>query len=340
MKKKLSIVIALVLALSLILVPAVVSANPGPIIGFWQPNVPTGGTVEYSTTRYHSPGWSVYLEALKASSPADSNEIYVGQPTGVTNLNSLTNVSFWYYAPTGGDPVPPQIDVWLDTDTNYSYGPPPTGDDAWLLGRVANVTTFDTWVEVTHDDIQWIKAAGGQIYGMGSAGLTAAKGDYGADQVLAIGIQAGSQSGWAKARSGDQQFYVDDFTINAITYDLGPTSGVGLTAEVPSIVAISVTPTGIDFGTLYPGQTSATTTLTVENIGTVTIDVDASVAPTGKVFDYLQLDTVQVPITDLITNLASGTAATAINARLVVPQAYSPQGPETATLIFIATPTP
>ncbi len=257
----------------------------------------------------------------------------------MTDLDSLNNVSFWYYAT--GDPVPPQIDVWLDTDTSYSYGPPPTGDDAWLLGRVTDVSVFNTWVEVTHDDIQWIKAAGGQIYGNGSTGLTAAKGDYGAAQVLAIGIQVGSQSGWAMARSGDQQFYVDDLTINDTTYDLGPTSGVGLMAEIPSIVAISVTPTSIDFGTLYPGQTSASTALTVENIGTVTVDVDASVDPTPTVFDNVWFTTPdkQVTTTGLITNLSSGNTDM-VDAELRVPGNYSPLGPETATLIFEATASP
>ena len=116
------------LAVSLILVPAAVSADPGPSIGFWEPGNPAAlSTVEYSIVQSHSPSYSVYLKALKAESPTNDNkEIYVGQPTGVTTLNSLNNVGFWYYCPTGGDPVPPEIDVWLDTNATYSYGPPPT----------------------------------------------------------------------------------------------------------------------------------------------------------------------------------------------------------------------
>ncbi|GAJ18385.1 unnamed protein product, partial [marine sediment metagenome] len=57
------------------------------------------------------------------------------------------------------------------------------------------------------------------------------------------------------------------------------------------IVAISVTPTSIDFGTLYPGQSSDPAAITVTNIGTVgAIDVTALLEPeTGTVFDYLQL---------------------------------------------------
>lgn len=350
MKKKIfSVLFALVLVLTLSLVPAAVSASPGPILGFWQPGDPDGGTLEYSTTEAHSPTYSVYLEALVDYAPDDNNEIYVGEPTGVTTLNSLTNVSFWYYAVSGGDPVPPEIDVWLDTDGTYDAGPPPTGDDQWLLGQFPEVTTWDTWVEVPLNDIEWIKATGGStVYGTGSAGLTAAKaetdsGTYatlGDCPLLAIGIQVGGPATRHTTRAGDQKFYVDDLTINATTYDLGPTSVVGLTAEIPSIVAISVTPTSIDFGTLYPGQSSAVTALTVENIGTVTVDVDASVDPTPTVFDNLELDTDQVPTTGLITNLAGGAVAAPVDAQLVVPSDYSATGVETATLIFEATASP
>lgn len=337
MKKLVSILLTLAVAVSLLVVPAVAGANPGPILGFWEPGNPAANsTVEYSTNQSKSPSYSVYLKALLTESPTDDNkEIYVGEPTGVTTLNSLNSVSFWYYAPNGSDPVPPEIDVWLASGS-YDYGPPPTGDNEWLLGQFPNVTTFDAWVEVPHSNITWIRATGGQIYGDGSTGLTNAKAALGSYRVLAIGIQVGGPATRHQNRAGDQEFYVDDLTINAITYDLGPTSSVGLTANVPSIVAISVTPTSIDFGTLYPGQNSTATNLTVENIGTVTVDVDASVSPTPTVFDNVELDSNQVPTSSLITDLTGGTNET-VGAVLVVPPDYSATGEETATLIFEAT---
>ncbi|GAJ15392.1 unnamed protein product, partial [marine sediment metagenome] len=194
-------------------------------VGKWPPT--GGGTVEYSTIQAHSLTYSVYLEALKADSPSDSAEVYV-VPTGVDTLDDLDSVSFWYYAPTGCDPVPPQIDIWLDTDGTYTTTIPCSGDEDWLLGQFPLVTTFDTWVQVPLSAITWIRASG-TIYGTGADGLTAAKaetdlvGSYtrmGECPVVGIGIQAGSTATRATNRSGDQKFYVDDLTINAITYDM------------------------------------------------------------------------------------------------------------------------
>ena len=337
MKRKLSILIALVLAVSLMVVPAAVSAGPGPSIGFWQPGDPAAGsTVEYSDAQSYSPTYSVYLKALKSESPTDDNkEIYVGEPTGVTDLNSLTNVSFWYYAVGGSDPVPPEIDVWLASG-DYDYGPPPTGDNEWLLGQFPEVTTFDTWVEVPHSAITWIRATGGHIYGDGSDGLTAAKIDLGTYRVLAIGIQVGGPATRHQNRAGDQEFYVDDLTINAITYDLAPPSTVGLTVVNPQITSISVIPTSIDFGTLLPGESSDVTTLTISNIGSVDVRVDTLIMETGTFFaDNLWLDTY-LAINYSFDPLNVGGSATP-DAQVVVPSTYSAVGEITGTLVFEAT---
>jgi hypothetical protein len=348
MKRLFSILFALVLVLSLSLVTAVVSADPGPRIGFWQSSEPASGTAEFSTTYSHSASYSAHLEAYVAYAPNDYHEAYVANPTGVTLLNDLASVSLWYYCPAGDNDVAPLIDVWLDTNGVYSTDFPPTGDDEWLLGMIDDVTTPGAWVEVTLSEITWVRATGGTVYGAGSAGLTAAKAEtnsgiydtLGVCPLLAIGIETGGPGTYISSRAYDQDFYIDDLKINDVTYDLGPTSSVGLTAEVPSIIAISVTPTSIDFGTLYPGQSSSITTVTVENIGTVTVGVDASVSPTGKVFDYLKLDDTSPPTTSVgdwgITDLAVSDSDLAYT-QLVVPSNYSAQGTETATLIFEAT---
>jgi len=117
-------------------------------------------------------------------------------------------------------------------------------------------------------------------------------------------------------------------------------STVALTADVPDIVAISATPTSIDFGTVYPGQTASGDNITVRNIGTWAVDVDASVA-SGAVFAFLQLSIGSGWInasswSPLIPNLAMGASKTVYN-QLPVPGNYTPSGTETATLIFEAT---
>lgn len=120
---------------------------------------------------------------------------------------------------------------------------------------------------------------------------------------------------------------------------------VGLVADAPEIIAISVTPTSIDFGTIRPGDTVPTpaATITVENIGTVTVDVDASLVPlTGTVFNYLQLGGAYSPaysgIWDDIVESLLPSKSHLLSTQLVVPSTYSAKGVEEATVTFIAAP--
>jgi len=137
---------------------------------------------------------------------------------------------------------------------------------------------------------------------------------------------------------GDVDTYVDVSVSQ-------PTSVVGLTAAVPDIVAISASPTSIDFGILKPGDTSATFDITVENIGTRTVDVGASATGSALFENNLLLrnlpktwsDWVQgTPWSKLIEDFVMG-ASDVVQAKLPVPIDYTPLGPETATLIFEAT---
>jgi hypothetical protein len=359
-RKIFSILFATVLAVSLVLVPAVVSADPGPSIGFWQSSDPDSGNAEFSTAHSHSPSYSAHLEAYVDYAPNDYHEVYVANPTGVTTLNDLDSVSLWYYCPSGDNAVAPLIDVWLDLDGNYNTVFPPTGDEEWLLGMIDDVTTFDAWVEVPLSDIEWVRAMGGTVYGDGSAGLDAAKAEedttnsiYGGAEVydtlgecpvLAVGVETGGPGTYISSRDYDQDFYIDDLEIDGTTYDLGPTSSVGMTAEVPDIVAISANPTSIDFGTVYPGGVVTGPDINVENIGTVTANVDATLSPqTDTVFNYLKLggsysSGYSGSWPDKITNLAPDGIDT-LSTELDVPSTYDPEGEEIATLIFTATGT-
>lgn len=134
------------------------------------------------------------------------------------------------------------------------------------------------------------------------------------------------------------------FETNLITYD-DTGSSVSLTANVPDIVAISVNPTSIDFGTLLPGQTSSVEQVTVTNIGTHTVDVDASASGSALFCANLMLKnepkdwtdwSVGTPWYKIVEGLAM-TQSDGVKAKLSVPSDYTPGGSETATLIFEAT---
>lgn len=114
-----------------------------------------------------------------------------------------------------------------------------------------------------------------------------------------------------------------------------------LTVEVPDIVAISVDPTSIDYGTILPGQTSGQKNVTVTNIGTHSVTVDIAVSPaSGTVFDYLELYkaawSTGTTWDDFITGLAMN-ASSIVATRLPVPSSYTPGGDEDAALVFTAT---
>jgi len=138
------------------------------------------------------------------------------------------------------------------------------------------------------------------------------------------------------------------FETDLIYYDdtgVPDTSTVGLTVGVPDIVAISASPTSIDFGTLLPGQTSAVFNITVENVGTQTVDVDASATGSAMICTNLMLRNppkdwsdwvVGTPWSNIVEGLVMG-ASDVVNTKLPVPGDYTPAGPEAATLIFEAT---
>jgi len=135
-------------------------------------------------------------------------------------------------------------------------------------------------------------------------------------------------------------------TVGDITISGDDISGstVGLTANTPEITAISVTPAGLDFGTITPGTPKTGASITAENIGTVTVSVSANLDPTSAVFQYLYLNAVNHPSSgswsagDLGMANMLPTDSRSCTTELDVPATYNAQGTETATLIFEASP--
>lgn len=125
----------------------------------------------------------------------------------------------------------------------------------------------------------------------------------------------------------------DDLAIPEGTPTIGGGSTVGLTINVEEgLIAISVSPSEIDFGTVLAGQSTDAEDIEVENIGTVACDVDSEVIPTETVFDYLTLDGVAC---DSWAISLVFEASDTFPAQLVVPSDASP-GVETAQLVFTA----
>jgi hypothetical protein len=118
-----------------------------------------------------------------------------------------------------------------------------------------------------------------------------------------------------------------------------PSSVVGLNTEVPQIVAISVSPSNIDFGALYPGQSSSASLL-VSNIGTVTVDIDAEAYQEGQgnlFTDHMEVNgAMPSPWIPLFTGLGVSANTGQFPVTLHVPQDYEAQGPETGALVFEA----
>ena len=131
------------------------------------------------------------------------------------------------------------------------------------------------------------------------------------------------------------------FETDLIWYD-DTGSSVSLTVEVQDIVAISVNPTSINFGTLLPGSTSAVKQITVKNVGTRTVDVDADVDGSSSTLFYenLQMTNNASWAYRAWPNLIAGLAMNVVDdvqTQLVVPSGYTPNGTETGMLIFTAT---
>jgi parallel beta-helix repeat protein len=123
-------------------------------------------------------------------------------------------------------------------------------------------------------------------------------------------------------------------------------TGVNLTADVPDIVAISVSPTNIDYGTLIPGQNSAVKPIDVTNIGTHAADVDAAVSgdPGDLFYEFLYLANDGAPaytsnhaLWNNIVSILAMSATDTIQSQLRVGSSYVPQGAQTAQLTFTAT---
>jgi len=138
-------------------------------------------------------------------------------------------------------------------------------------------------------------------------------------------LTAASSSGTADVRAAGGQLDVD------------MEASVTLVSEVQAnIVSISVSPTYVDFGDLYPGESSAAQTLTITNHGTVAADVTADAINESETDFYknnLTLDGAALVTWEILSLAKDAYADT--DAVLTIPDTAG-VGPKTATLVFWA----
>ena len=312
MKKLFSILFATVLAVSLCLVPAVASAN----------------TYDSSLTLENKDAnWDIISDGISGTLDYNASGSTFDFSFSATGLTASIDYDLIYYADTedrfvdwGGDNPGALIDTFTTDGTGAISAT--TGSVELNMNLPSPPDANAYFYDYTGDPDYYAHATGAKIWLVPSTCYTAPE-----------------VTTWAPG-----SFLFETDLIWYDDTDVPDTSTVGLTVGVPDIVAISATPTSIDFGTLYPGETSATFDITVENVGTHEVDVDADVYEAGLFYDNLQLNIgtgwyIWSYWTNIITNLAMGDSEL-LYTRLPVPGNYIPTGTETATLIFEATASP
>ena len=220
----------------------------------------------------------------------------------------------WYlrYAPTGESPMSGEL-AWYGNDTAYAAETDP--------GTVADDHGG------ANTDAEEYTSGGAQEWGW--------------------------HAGWGEERI-PLEFPGFDLTVSGTTGDYTVTmvpasaGAAQLTVEVPDIVAISVNPMSIDFGTMIPGNTSSEYDLVVTNVGTHTVDIDADVSGvSGDLFyDNLQLKNYTTTNTwsgrdwPVIVDDLEMDISNTLKTKITVPSGYTPEGVETAQLTFTVTPVP
>lgn len=118
-------------------------------------------------------------------------------------------------------------------------------------------------------------------------------------------------------------------------------TGVGpvtMTSTVSAALAISVSPTSIDFGIIPPGSESSEVDITVSNIGNISVDISASIIDDTADEFYahnLFLNDPTKAVNYIESNLAAG-ANVVPKAKVKVPADYASIGERTGILVFWA----
>ena len=335
MRKLVSVLLTVAVAVSLMVVPAVTSADGAPTIdgvissGEWdgatEINVTSGinGTVKVLTS-------TDYLYMLLAADDSTDNRLGEGSGTNdktSVNINPTDNASW-------GKPY----DIIFEMGTDAA---------SWGGLNAGNIDGYKTnWVI---DDSQVTLPTDLEAKTVYTSGRKVTEWKIPLDTITGLSPGDTLKIGgcFDIDRGSTPHYYYPAGLVwaNASTYAdilISGNTAVGLTAVTPNITAIDVEPTNIDFGNITPGTPTDGDTITVENIGGVTVVVDAYLAPqTGTVFNYLKLKGSYSPsYSGFWDNIVSGllpSQTSSLTTQLDVPSTYSGQGNEAAILVFEAT---
>jgi len=214
--KLLSTITLLTLAFFALIFTIFVSATPA-----WYlqtQNFDSDGVAEWTTDEWYSRGYSVYLSAPAPPSPpgvCGAGRVVIPYNQ---KLNTITDMGFWYNLKEGNpgtnENSAPYIYFALDTNDDEN-------EDTWVIHEMIEISTFDTWLqwELSDDPIppgnmygktnMWHVFPGDTPYDEWADVLSA----FGDDTVLKVKVAVGE---WLS--SVTTTYYVDDATINTVTY--------------------------------------------------------------------------------------------------------------------------
>ncbi len=333
MKKLVSILLTLAVAVSLLVMPAVVNADSPSAVGF---STEGDGTAVWSDAASHSGSYSVLLTAANPDSAA------VGIPIVPVWLwlADVEQLSFWYnsesYLPGTGTIVGPDMDLILLDGSHQHYlagtgGAVDSGGAWWGADAISGahltpsgtdaIWWYGTWDGT--DPATYVSVTSGSHITF--ADLKAALSDA---VVLGVVVNLDPPS-----VDGSGSVYVDDITVNDVTYDLEPGGVVDMGTNVlVDSIQIDVSPSSLGFGDVYPEDCSPAKTLTIKNTGSVTVNLSAS---TESAFYNLCLDIQGSSVAGWFVPGLVEDAVHNAELKVCVPPNY-PAGVQTGTLIIWA----
>lgn len=311
-KKKLSILIALVMAISLCLVPAVAVSAAEPIYET-EGSCPTDITIEVVD---NSVVWTIDIDM--ASSPVSNGHVGYGLVISLDNINPAFQIH-------GNDGV----DHFYEFGTHlYSEWVAGEGWNGWLTGWNGTGDRLANNIPVT--DVDWVEATGERYIAENPDGVftvTIDKAKLAPEFRWAVQVMANTSDTQYPAEwvmwSGDASTFA--------TYTI-PGAATTATTEIPEdLIQISVSPPTLDFGEVYRGQSSASLPLEIANTGSVLVNVSTS---TGSAFYQAALTIDGVSVVTWNDTIASP-GSIFPSAQVTVPSDWA-SGIETGTIIFWA----
>ena len=331
MKKKLSILIAVVMAISLCLIPSAVLAVDTPdapvidgVASFTEWQEATVIQVADSMGTVKVIAYPDYLYLLFIVT--DSTDARLGQPVGNdkfgVNINPTPGASWG---------MPCDIIFQTGTDPNAwqapSMGPTDGWETDWQIKGVQQTLPADVLTKTLYSGTTRISE-----WKIPLATIAPSPGST---------IKLGGACDIDVANAGLSFSYPPALAWGDVaTYAVIPVqnaTSVGATTEVlDDVISINVDPSFLDFGSVYRGQSSDLVPITITNTGTVSVDVTAS---TTSVFYGANLTLSGDPVGTWGVTMAYGASSHTVQTQVNVPSDWD-AGIEAGTIIFWAEATP